>query len=54
LPPVKQKALKILGEAYRLEKDYDRAALALLGQWKDPEGKDERTVTVGKSLGGNP
>ncbi len=30
----KQKTLKILAAAYRQQKDYDKAALALSGQWK--------------------
>ena len=35
-PPeqIKQKALELLATAYNQQKDYDRAALALLGQWK--------------------
>ena len=35
-PPeeTKQKALKIMAMAYRQQKNYDSAALALLGQWK--------------------
>jgi len=34
-PPeqIKQKALSLLATAYNRQKDYDRAALALLGQW---------------------
>jgi len=32
--PIKQKALKILAAAYSQQKDYDKAALALSGQWK--------------------
>lgn len=31
---VKQKTLDLLAEAYNQQKNYDRAALALLGQWK--------------------
>ena len=33
-PPIKQQALKTLGSAYSQQKDYDKAALALSGQWK--------------------
>jgi tetratricopeptide (TPR) repeat protein len=33
-PPIKQQALKTLGSAYTQQKDYDKAALALSGQWK--------------------
>jgi len=35
-PPeqIKQKTLTLLSTAYNQQKDYDRAALALLGQWK--------------------
>ncbi|MHC4122685.1 MAG: tetratricopeptide repeat protein, partial [Planctomycetota bacterium] len=35
-PPeqIKQKALDLLATAYNQQKDYDRAALALLGRWK--------------------
>jgi len=35
-PPeqIKQKALELLATAYDQQKDYDRAALALLGKWK--------------------
>ena len=33
-PQVKQQTLKTLAAAYRQEKDYDKAALALSGQWK--------------------
>jgi hypothetical protein len=35
LPPERrQEALRFLAEAYNLQKDYDKAALALSGQWK--------------------
>ena len=33
-PPMKEQALKTLAAAYRQQKDYDKAALALSGQWK--------------------
>lgn len=33
-PQVKQQTLKTLAAAYRQQKDYDKAALALSGQWK--------------------
>lgn len=39
---VKQKALNILATAYQQQKNYDKAALALLGRWDEtetPEGK---------------
>ena len=41
---IKQKALNILAEAYNRQKNYDRAALALLGRWnKDEAQNEERT-----------
>jgi hypothetical protein len=30
---LKQKALELLATAYTRQKDYDKAALALIGQW---------------------
>ncbi len=39
--PIKHKALNILAAAYRHQKNYDRAALALLGKWNEPEAHQE-------------
>lgn len=39
---LKQKALELLAMAYTCRKEYDKAALALLGQWALNETKDER------------
>jgi tetratricopeptide (TPR) repeat protein len=39
--PIKIKALDILAAAYRRQKDYDRAALALLGKWNEPKAPKE-------------
>lgn len=39
--PIKQKALNILAAAYRRQKNYDRAALALLGRWNVPKAPQE-------------
>jgi predicted Zn-dependent protease len=42
--PVSQKALEILATAYNRQKNYDRAALALLGQWQGTVAPSERTI----------
>ena len=42
--PVSQKALEILATAYDRQKNYDRAALALLGRWQGTEAPSERTI----------
>ncbi|MHC4487665.1 MAG: tetratricopeptide repeat protein [Planctomycetota bacterium] len=42
--PVSQKALEILATAYNRQKNYDRAALALLGRWQGAEAPSERTI----------
>ena len=42
--PILQKALGILATAYNRQKDYDRAALALLGRWQETEASNERTI----------
>ncbi len=42
--PVSQKALEILATAYNRQKNYDRAALALLGRWQEDEATSERTI----------
>ncbi|HUS71962.1 MAG TPA: tetratricopeptide repeat protein [Sedimentisphaerales bacterium] len=39
---IKQKALNILAEAYNQQKNYDRSALALLGQWNKNQGQHEK------------
>jgi tetratricopeptide (TPR) repeat protein len=39
--PIKLKALDVLAAAYRRQKDYDRAALALLGKWNEPKAPQE-------------
>jgi tetratricopeptide (TPR) repeat protein len=42
--PILQKALKILATAHNRRKDYDRAALALLGRWHGTEAPSQRTI----------
>jgi len=42
--PISQKALGILATAYNRQKDYDRAALALLGRWQGTEASNEKTI----------
>jgi tetratricopeptide (TPR) repeat protein len=42
--PVSQKALEILATAYNRQKNYDRAALALLGRWQGTEAPGERIM----------
>lgn len=39
---IKQKALDILAAAYKRQKNYDRAALALLGKWNEPKAPQEK------------
>ncbi|MHC4482632.1 MAG: tetratricopeptide repeat protein [Planctomycetota bacterium] len=39
---IKQKALALLAKAYNQQKNYDRAALALLGQWNGAEAPNEK------------
>ncbi len=39
---IKQKALKILAAAYNRQKNYDRAALALLGKWNEAKAPNEK------------
>ena len=41
---IKQKALNILAAAYNRQKNYDRAALALLGKWNKAEAPNEKTT----------
>jgi len=53
---IKQKALSILAAAYNRQKNYDRAALALLGRWSGTVTKNEKSmsdspVIKGQSLG---
>lgn len=43
--PISQKALEILAAAYNRQKDYDRAALALLGRWQQTKTPIERTIS---------
>ena len=45
--PIKQKALDILAAAYRRQKNYDRAALALLGKWNEPKAPQEKMTFDG-------
>jgi tetratricopeptide (TPR) repeat protein len=45
--PIKQKALNILAAAYRRQKNYDKAALALLGKWNEPEAPQEKMTFDG-------
>jgi len=42
--PILQKALKILATAHNRQRDYDKAALALLGRWHGTEAPSERTI----------
>jgi tetratricopeptide (TPR) repeat protein len=42
---MKQKALNILAAAYTQRKDYDRAALALLGRWNVANAEKEKTTS---------
>jgi tetratricopeptide (TPR) repeat protein len=42
--PIVQKALEILAAAYNRQKDYDRAALALLGRWQGAEAPSEGKI----------
>ena len=42
---IKQKALNILAGAYELQKDYNRAALALLGQWNGAKAPNEEKMS---------
>jgi len=45
-PPVKKKTLDLLATAYRRQKNYDKAALILLGRWNADETKNEKTALV--------
>jgi tetratricopeptide (TPR) repeat protein len=38
-PQIKQKTLELLAAAYKRQKNYDKAALALLGRWNDIENQ---------------
>ncbi|MHC4616174.1 MAG: tetratricopeptide repeat protein [Planctomycetota bacterium] len=42
--PTKQKALELLATAYNRQKDYNRAALALLGKWDEAGVSDAKTL----------
>ena len=44
---IKQKALDILAAAYSRQKNYDRAALALLGKWNEPKSPNEKMTFDG-------
>jgi tetratricopeptide (TPR) repeat protein len=44
---IKKKALDILAAAYRHQKNYDRAALALLGKWNEPKVPKEKMTFDG-------
>jgi tetratricopeptide (TPR) repeat protein len=46
---IKQKALNILAAAYRRQKNYDRAALALLGKWNEPKAPRENMTFDGQA-----
>jgi tetratricopeptide (TPR) repeat protein len=48
---MKQEALEILATAYRRRQEYDKAALALLGQWQGSESANENRITVRQSVG---
>jgi len=53
--PIKRRALNILATAYSRQKNYDRAALALLGQWNKAQAQNEKRTfksptTAGQSL----
>ncbi|MHC4346676.1 MAG: tetratricopeptide repeat protein, partial [Planctomycetota bacterium] len=48
---IKQEALEILATAYRRRQEYDKAALALLGQWHGSESAKENRITVRQSVG---
>jgi tetratricopeptide (TPR) repeat protein len=45
--PIKKKALDILAAAYRRQKNYDRAALALLGKWNEPKAPQKNMTFDG-------
>jgi len=47
---IKQKALDLLATAYTRQKDYDKAALALLGQWKPVENTERELRTSNSEL----
>jgi hypothetical protein len=40
----KQKALELLATAYNRQKDYNRAALALLGKWNEAGVSNAKTL----------
>ena len=42
---IKQKALKVLATAYNQQKDYDKAALALAGQWNGAKASTEKRMS---------
>jgi hypothetical protein len=41
---IKQEVLNILATAYNRQKNYDKAALALSGQWNEAETQSEKTM----------
>jgi len=41
---IKQSALNILAEAYKRQKDYDKATLILLGRWEGDEPENKKTT----------
>jgi len=56
---IKQEALNILATAYTRQKNYDSAALALLGRWNGTEATTEKRISdsqaiIGQSLTPNP
>jgi tetratricopeptide (TPR) repeat protein len=55
-PPmqIRQRALKVLARAYREQKDYDKAALALLGRWDAAEVSNDKTAALAQSIGAAP
>jgi len=50
---IKQRALSILATAYSRQKNYDGAALALLGRWNGTETRNTKTKYVNTSIKGD-
>ena len=40
-PAIRQEALNLLAECFDMQKDYDKAALVLLGRWKEAVGQEK-------------
>ncbi|HUT30651.1 MAG TPA: tetratricopeptide repeat protein [Sedimentisphaerales bacterium] len=51
---IRQRALKVLARAYGEQKDYDKAALALLGRWDAAEFSNDKTAAMAQSIGAAP